>query len=373
MVAALRVPRAKLEKRAARLGRAARRHPARTARAGHARLAGHPARAARGLQRAIRPGLGLGADDCGRGDPRPRALHARRSAPTSSLREVDDPASDGDFAIGTQTGAGGTVTTYVRLEGVARKRIGQALITGDFFVAPPRVVFDLEAALRGAYVADADAIMERFFRERPINAAQRDGRRFPGIARRRAGCRQCPAPVKTLAVVQHTSAEYLGLIEDHLEGRRIRFRYCRPFATGGRVPGPDAVARRARAAGRRTLGQRWRARRADARAGGRADPGGAGQGLAGTRHRARRADPGHRGRRRIVAVAARVLGERSGAHRGGRVGGLPAATISRWSCTCATGRNRPADRADSRAGSRGSPRGVPGRDERAGLHGASRD
>jgi GMP synthase-like glutamine amidotransferase len=47
--------------------------------------------------------------------------------------------------------------------------------------------------------------------------------------------------VKTLAVVQHTSAEYLGLIEDHLEGRRIRFRYARPFATGGRVPGPDGL------------------------------------------------------------------------------------------------------------------------------------
>ncbi len=41
---------------------------------------------------------------------------------------------------------------------------------------------------------------------------------------------------KTLAVVQHTSAEYLGLIEDHLEGRRIRFRYFRPFVAGGRLP-----------------------------------------------------------------------------------------------------------------------------------------
>ncbi len=41
---------------------------------------------------------------------------------------------------------------------------------------------------------------------------------------------------KTLAVVQHDSAEYLGLIEDHFEGRRIRFRYYRPFADGGRLP-----------------------------------------------------------------------------------------------------------------------------------------
>jgi len=44
----------------------------------------------------------------------------------------------------------------------------------------------------------------------------------------------------TLHVVQHTSAEFLGLIEDHLEGRSIRFRYCRPFT--GKVPLPEAGA-----------------------------------------------------------------------------------------------------------------------------------
>jgi GMP synthase-like glutamine amidotransferase len=42
----------------------------------------------------------------------------------------------------------------------------------------------------------------------------------------------------TLQVVQHTSAEFLGLMEDHLEGRSIRFRYCRPFT--GKVPMPKA-------------------------------------------------------------------------------------------------------------------------------------
>lgn len=42
--------------------------------------------------------------------------------------------------------------------------------------------------------------------------------------------------LRTLAVVQHTSSEYLGLMEDHLEGRRIRFRYFRPFTAGGRLP-----------------------------------------------------------------------------------------------------------------------------------------
>jgi len=47
--------------------------------------------------------------------------------------------------------------------------------------------------------------------------------------------------VKTLAVIQHTSAEYLGLIEDHFEGRRIRFLYSRPFTAGGRLPSPEGL------------------------------------------------------------------------------------------------------------------------------------
>jgi len=41
-----------------------------------------------------------------------------------------------------------------------------------------------------------------------------------------------------LNVVQHTSADYLGLMEDHLEGRRIRFRYFRPFTEQGSIPQP---------------------------------------------------------------------------------------------------------------------------------------
>ncbi len=49
-------------------------------------------------------------------------------------------------------------------------------------------------------------------------------------------------PMKAVAVIQHTAGEYLGLIEDHLEGRRIRFQYFRPFAGGGKLPAPDLDA-----------------------------------------------------------------------------------------------------------------------------------
>lgn len=45
-----------------------------------------------------------------------------------------------------------------------------------------------------------------------------------------------------LTVVQHTSADYLGLLEDHLEGRKIRFSYHRPFTGRGGIPRVDDVA-----------------------------------------------------------------------------------------------------------------------------------
>jgi len=49
-------------------------------------------------------------------------------------------------------------------------------------------------------------------------------------------------PMNVVAVIQHTAGEYLGLIEDHLEGRRIRFQYFRPFAGGRKLPAPDLPA-----------------------------------------------------------------------------------------------------------------------------------
>jgi GMP synthase-like glutamine amidotransferase len=43
-------------------------------------------------------------------------------------------------------------------------------------------------------------------------------------------------PTRSLYVIQHTDSEFLGLIEDHLEGRGIRFTYMRPHTAKGRLP-----------------------------------------------------------------------------------------------------------------------------------------
>lgn len=47
--------------------------------------------------------------------------------------------------------------------------------------------------------------------------------------------------MKYVSVVQHTQSEWLGLMEDHLEGRQIRFGYSRPFSAGGSLPDPNVL------------------------------------------------------------------------------------------------------------------------------------
>ncbi len=47
--------------------------------------------------------------------------------------------------------------------------------------------------------------------------------------------------MKHVSVIQHTQSEWLGQIEDHLEGRGVRFGYFRPFTTGGNIPQASVV------------------------------------------------------------------------------------------------------------------------------------
>ena len=92
-------------------------------------------------------------------------LHREEIGTEAFVNEIDEPpAARGDLA-GTRVCPGGTIRAYLRLEGQAQNRIRAALITGDFFVTPPRLVYDLESRLRGVYLDDLAGVVREFFEQ----------------------------------------------------------------------------------------------------------------------------------------------------------------------------------------------------------------
>jgi lipoate-protein ligase A len=82
------------------------------------------------------------------------------------VRLLDAPAEAAPLSSATLVRRAGTLRADIRLEGPARERIREALITGDFFISPARALLDLEARLRGLAAAEAGAAVEAFFAER---------------------------------------------------------------------------------------------------------------------------------------------------------------------------------------------------------------
>ena len=76
---------------------------------------------------------------------------------------LDDPAAAAQVQTGIHQSAGGTIAAHVRLEGPRQDRIREVVITGDFFAAPPRLILDLEGALRGVEVSALDDAVAHFF------------------------------------------------------------------------------------------------------------------------------------------------------------------------------------------------------------------
>jgi lipoate-protein ligase A len=76
---------------------------------------------------------------------------------------IDEPAGRDDVRTSETLGSAQNVVAYVRLEGAAPGRIRDVLITGDFFVTPPRTIFDLESKLRGVAAVDAGSLVEDHF------------------------------------------------------------------------------------------------------------------------------------------------------------------------------------------------------------------
>jgi len=85
------------------------------------------------------------------------------------VHEIDDPGAGDNVLVASNACPGGAVACYLRLEGPGAPRIREVLFTGDFFVTPPRTVFDLEASLRGVPANDAGDAVEKFFAEASVD------------------------------------------------------------------------------------------------------------------------------------------------------------------------------------------------------------
>jgi len=98
-----------------------------------------------------------------------RELFVEEIGTDEFVAEIDNPDEEA-LLRGSHSGAGGTVTSYVKLDGVNQDRLHTVLITGDFFITPPRIILDLEAALKGVNIVDVDAVIEKFFQDACVDA-----------------------------------------------------------------------------------------------------------------------------------------------------------------------------------------------------------
>ena len=162
MAAALRVPRAKLERRS--LGSAAERVVSLRELLGDATPGLDMIQ--RALAQAFAGRFGLQQFEAALGDAelrRGQQLYREEIGSEDFVNEVDEPEVAPGVRAGQYASPGGTIRSYLRLEGPAQNLVGEALITGDFFVTPPRLIFDLEASLRHVYAKDMPAVVRQFF------------------------------------------------------------------------------------------------------------------------------------------------------------------------------------------------------------------
>jgi len=85
------------------------------------------------------------------------------------VAEINNPGDQDEVHAGSHTGPGGTIDSFIKLEGPTKRILQRVLISGDFFVTPPRIVFDLEAHLMGTRVDEINSEIEKFFATNDID------------------------------------------------------------------------------------------------------------------------------------------------------------------------------------------------------------
>ena len=124
------------------------------------------------LVRGFREGLGISAEPGGITENE-EVLATRyfieEIGTDDFVAEIDNPGEQGEVLAGSHTCPGGTIDSFVKLDGPTRRILQRVLISGDFFVTPPRIVFDLEACLMGLRIDEINPAIEQFFADNDID------------------------------------------------------------------------------------------------------------------------------------------------------------------------------------------------------------
>ncbi len=123
----------------------------------------------RALTRAFAEGFGVEFDEAGLTpfeEQRYRAALAEIDTP-EWVYQIDRPAAEAPVVEGMHKCEGGLLRAALHVD-LARGRIKQVWLTGDFFVNPRRLVADLEAALKDTPIADLRHGVNAFFDRYPV-------------------------------------------------------------------------------------------------------------------------------------------------------------------------------------------------------------
>jgi lipoate-protein ligase A len=129
-------------------------------------------RVKRVLQRAFSAAFGAEFETAGELNAAERDLYREALTEIDSdewIYQRNRPVTESPMKEALHRCPGGTLRAGVQFD-EARGRLSQLWITGDFFLAPQRILVDLEGALRNTALGDLDRNVERFFAEHPVQS-----------------------------------------------------------------------------------------------------------------------------------------------------------------------------------------------------------
>ncbi len=109
------------------------------------------------------------------------------------VREIDGLDAEDGWLQASRATPGGTLRASLRCSGTRAPRIRQVLISGDYFVTPPRVIYDLECHLKDVALADVARCVDTFFATATVDAMSFTGADLSAVIEA-AAARSTPAP-----------------------------------------------------------------------------------------------------------------------------------------------------------------------------------